>query len=82
MSHLIEEMMQLHIKNNDTINMKVTPFIIKEVFVDLFSKNLEYFFLKEDAISTRYAIKDKNTLKQKSNLIEDIKWPVLVDLGI
>lgn len=59
----------------------MTPFITEEAFIDLFPRDLESLFLEEDAISTGYAIKDKNTLKQKSNLIEDTKWPVLVDLG-
>ncbi len=49
--------------------------------MDLFPRELESLFLEEDAISTGYAMKDKNTLKQKSNLIKDTKWPVLVDLG-
>ncbi len=61
--------------------MKMTPSIIEEAFVDLFSRDLESLFLEEDKILTEYAIKDKNTLKQKSNLIEDTNWPVLVDLG-
>ncbi len=71
MSHLIEEMTQLHRENNDTISMKVTPSILGKAFVDLFPRDLEYLFPEEYTISTRYAIKDKNTLKQKSNLIEE-----------
>lgn len=80
MSHLIEGMMQLHMENNDSISMKVTPFITEEAFVDPFPRDLESLFLKENVISTGYVIKDKNTLKQKSSLIKDTKWPILVDL--
>ncbi len=74
-------MTQLYMENNDTISIKVTLFIIKEVFMNLFYRNLKSLFLKEDVISTKYAIKDKNILKQKSNLIEEIKWPILVNLS-
>lgn len=66
-------MMQVYKKNNNIINMKVTPSIMKKAFMDLFSKDLESLSLEEDIILTEYIIKDKNILKQKNNLIEDTK---------
>lgn len=52
-----------------------------EVSVHPFPKNLETLFLEEDAVSAEFTIEDKDTVKQKSAMIEDTKWPVLVDLG-
>lgn len=68
-------MTQLDVEKSDTIS---TPFITQEVFVDPFPKDLEILFLEEDAVSS---IEDKDTMKQKIAVIEDTKWPVLVDLG-
>lgn len=56
-------MLQFYIKNNDTINIKVTFFIMEEAFIDLFSKDLKNLFLKEDIILIGYIIKNKNILK-------------------
>lgn len=75
MGNSIGGMTQLDMEKSDTIS---TPYITQEVFVDPFPKNLEILFLEEDAVS---AIEDKDTMKQKSAMIEDTKWPVLVDLG-
>ena len=46
--------------------------------MDPFLHDLESLFLEEDAVFTEFAIKDKNTAKYKSALVEDTKWSVLV----
>ena len=67
--------------NNDTISTKVTPCTTQEAFVDPFPKDLETLFFEEYAVSAKFAIADKGALKQISAMVEDINWPVLVDLG-
>lgn len=39
-------------------------------------------FLEEDAVSDEFAIGDKNTVKNKSTVVEDTIWSVLAkDIG-
>lgn len=61
--------------------MKVTPYTTQEVFVDPFSQDLETLSLEKDAVSTEFSIEHKDTVKHESTLIEDTKWPVLVNLA-
>ena len=56
-------------EKSDTISMKVTPFTTQEVFVNPFPQDLESLFLEKDAVSTKFAIKDKNIVKHKSTLV-------------
>lgn len=37
-----------------------------------FHEDLEFLFPEEDAVSAEFAIEDKDTMKHKSALIEDI----------
>lgn len=53
-------------EKSDTISMKATP---QEVFVNPFPQDLESLFLEKDAVSTEFAIKDKNIVKHKSTLV-------------
>lgn len=70
---------QFDAEKDDSISMKVTPFTTQEVFVDPFPEDLESLCLGEDVASAEFAIKDENTMENKSTLVEDTMWSVLVN---
>ena len=77
MGNSIGGMTQSDVEKSATTSMKVALSTRQEVFVDPFPKDLETLFLEEDTLSSEIAIKDENTVKHTSTLVEDTQWSVL-----
>lgn len=71
---------KFNIKKKDLVSKKVPLYIIEEVFVDLFFKDLETLFFRKNVITTESIIKDENIVKQKSPIIKKTKELALFNL--